>query len=298
MKQIATSFFSLSRVERAGFLFITIILLLLTLIWQTMELWYHPAQPDQAESRRLAAAYESFRSMQIADDHGAAEIEPPVAIHLAPFDPNTLDSTGFLRLGLAPRVVKSLLNWRRHGKHFYKKEDLRPLYGLTTEAYDRLAPFITIAQTENPYLSGSYRRYERLAPLPAFLDLNTTDSATLVRLNGIGPTLAHKIVSRRAALGGFLKHQQLMELYKFSDTTFNYLCKILIIHPENIKKIGLNTSTQEQLQAHPYVGEKIAKNILLLRSGIKRFDNIGQLRQVPLMNEEIYRKIAPYFTID
>ena len=39
-------------------------------------------------------------------------------------------------------------------------------------------------------------------------------------------------------------------------------------------------------------------NIILYRNALKRFDNITQLRQVPLMNEEIYRKIAPYLVVD
>jgi DNA uptake protein ComE-like DNA-binding protein len=42
----------------------------------------------------------------------------------------------------------------------------------------------------------------------------------------------------------------------------------------------------------------MAKNILLLRKGLNKYENIGQLRQVPLMNEEKYRKIAAYCTID
>jgi len=42
------------------------------------------------------------------------------------------------------------------------------------------------------------------------IDLNGVDSATLVRLRGIGPTLAHKIIDRRAALGGFVQHEQLL----------------------------------------------------------------------------------------
>jgi len=99
-------------------------------------------------------------------------------------------------------------------------------------------------------------------------------------------------------LGGYLKHEQLLEVYKFNDTTFAMLRQKLFIRPEAIKKININTSTVEQLQAHPYIGEKMAKNILLLRNGMKRFENIQQLRQVPLMNEEIYRKIAPYLVVD
>jgi len=71
-----------------------------------------------------------------------------------------------------------------------------------------------------------------------------------------------------------------------------------MINAASAKKIYINRATIEELQVHPYIGEKIAKNIVLLRQGLKHFDNMEQLRQVPLMNEENYRKIAPYIVIE
>ena len=69
----------------------------------------------------------------------------------------------------------------------------------------------------------------------------------------------------------------------------------LLIKAEQVKRLSLNQSSFEQLKTHPYIGEKTAKNILLYREGLGKFEKVEQLRQVPLMNEEIYRKIAPYF---
>jgi DNA uptake protein ComE-like DNA-binding protein len=86
-----------------------------------------------------------------------------------------------------------------------------------------------------------------------------------------------------------------MEVYRFSDTVFKMMKEKLVIKMEQVHKLSLNQSTFEQLKAHPYIGEKTAKNILLLREGLGKFEKVEQLRQVPLMNEEIYRKIAPYF---
>ena len=249
----------------------------------------------------MSAIYQQFRNAHPAETDASSGMDyetENMSVSMFPFDPNTLDSAGFLRLGFSPKTVKGLLNWRNHGKHFYKKEDLKPLYNLSPEMYTRLEPYINIAPTNNPYgvkLAGSW---QKLPPLPATLDLNTTDSATLVRLNGIGPTLAHKMLDRRKALGGFLNHKQLLEVYKFNDTVFSMLQQRLIIHSETVKMIPINTATEEVLKAHPYIGEKTAKNIILYRNALKHFDNITQLRQVPLMNEEIYRKIAPYLKVE
>jgi DNA uptake protein ComE-like DNA-binding protein len=302
IKKFLQEYASFTRMERAGFTALAIAIMVLFTVWQAIPYLYPTAPATTVEEKKLALAWEQFRQEHLLQEENAGESYASnagnIPVQLTTFDPNTLDSTGFLRLGLPPRVVKGLLNWRRHGKKFYKKEDLKPLYGLTEADYNRLAPYISISIT-NPYSGSTFANsYTKLPPLPATLDLNTTDSATIVRLNGIGPTLAHKILERRAALGGYLKHEQLLEVYKFNDSTFTMLRQKLVIRPEAIKKIGINTATTEQLQAHPYIGEKMAKNILMLRNGLKRFEQIQQLRQVPLMNEENYRKIAPYLIVD
>lgn len=302
LKEIADGLPKFTRIERMGFTALSLLIALFFIAWQAIPYVYPAPKENKAEEQRLALAWEEYKAGHLLPEESEGSmlansaVNVPVA--LRPFDPNTLDSIGFLKLGLSPRVVKGLMNWRRHGKVFYKKDDLKPLYNLSEADYARLEPYITVT-ARNPYERRTFNStYAKLPPLPATLDLNTTDSATIVRLNGIGPTLAHKILVRRAALGGYLKHEQLLEVYKFNDTTFAMLREKLVIRPEKIKKIPINSATQEQLQAHPYIGEKIAKNILLLRNGMRRFDQIQQLRQVPLMNEEIYRKIVPYLVVD
>jgi DNA uptake protein ComE-like DNA-binding protein len=76
------------------------------------------------------------------------------------------------------------------------------------------------------------------------------------------------------------------------------LRKKLAINPRSVKKLKLNTASLRELAAHPYIGKEMAEGIIMLREGSKRYDNIEQLRQVPLMNAEKYRKIAPYFVLE
>lgn len=285
------SFFQYSRKERYGIIGISLLILIIFLVSFFIR---HYSQPKvNLEEEKLNNAWQKLQ----ANQNNKADESSVVSENseLFPFDPNTLDSAGFLRLGLTAKTTKYLLNWRRKGKHFYKKEDLKPLYSLSETEYNRLAPYIQIKESVR---SPNYKTYENQAPLPKFINLNKTDSATLVRLDGIGAILAHKILERRRGLGGFLRHEQLLEIYKFPDSTYAYLKEKLIINPAEVEKIKLNSCSEEQLARHPYIGEKMAKNILLLRKGLNNYENIAQLRQVPLMNEEKYRKIAVYCTID
>ena len=297
MKRILASYFMLTRIERIGYASLAALLLMLVLIWQLMPYWVHPPKENVAENERMALTFNNYRKTHLAPAETDLDASLSVPTSLFAFDPNTLDSVGFLKLGLSVRATKGLMNWRRHGKVFYKKDDLKPLYNLTAEDYERIAPYIAITAVRGEHSSYNHE-FAKLSPLPATLDLNTVDSVTIVRLNGIGPTLAHKIIEKRKGLGGYLKHEQLLEVYKFSDSTFTMLKTRLTINNASVKKIGVNSATLEQLQAHPYIGEKYAKGIIQYRTALKHFDNLQQLRQVPLMNEEIYRKIAPYLVVD
>jgi len=290
------SYFSYSKAERKGIAALLILAVLLLSVYTTLHFFIPP--PVMEQDPALLAAFNKFKAEHSIQDGNTdnydGNYERP-EVQLFTFDPNTLDSTGFLRLGLSPKTTRMLLNWRRKGKVFYKKEDLKQLYTLKEEDYKRLESYIVI---ENASRYNAYTPFAKQAPLPDHIDLNSSDSATIVRLNGIGPTLAHKIIQKRKSLGGFVKHEQLNEIYKFPDTTFAMLRERLVIDPKKVQKLKLNSAAFEELKDHPYIGEKIAKNIILFREGLKRYDNIEQLRQVPLMNEEIYRKIAPYFVLD
>lgn len=292
MKKIIKSYFTLTRKERIGFTGLIGLILIFFIAGLCVRFFVHPAV--NLDEEKLNMAWQKLQESQNTDSTETAT--PPTSATLFVFDPNTLDSAGFIRLGLSAKTTRYLLNWRNKGKHFYKKEDLKPLYSLSETEYQRLAPYISIAETRND--RPDFYQKETLPPLPAHIDLNKIDSATLVRLDGIGTVLAHKIVERRRALGSFLKHEQLLEIYKFPDSTYQYLKEKLPIAPANIKKINLNTATEEQLAIHPYIGEKMAKNIILLRSGLRKYEKTEQLRQVPLMVEEKYRKIAPYCIIE
>lgn len=67
--------------------------------------------------------------------------------------------------------------------------------------------------------------------LPDSIDLNTADFATLVRLKGIGPVTANKIIERRSHKGPFTSLEQLSETGGFSAATLTDLKKHLFIYP-------------------------------------------------------------------
>lgn len=301
MKEAFRALFRFSRMERLGIIVLSFLILFVVVVQVFLRKLIKPETPNPARIAAMQDDYKSWLAQQESNNPNFVAYPNALsgaAFSLFPFDPNTLDSAGFVRLGMPQKAIKGLLNWRSKGKHFYKPEDLKPLYNLPEEVYTRLAPFISIAAKDADNRFAKNNPFSR-EPIPDFIELNAADSALLDRgINGVGAVLAHKIVARRTALGGFVNHEQLLEVYKFPDTTFNKIKARLHLDVSKIRKIALNTATLEQLSAHPYIGEKIAKNILLYREGIKSYQSVGQIREVPLMTEESFRKIAPYCSVD
>jgi len=128
----------------------------------------------------------------------------------------------------------------------------------------------------------------------AIIELNTADSLTLLSLNGIGPTFAGRIIKYRKLLGGFVKKDQLAEVYGFKD---NYeQVKDFVTANGNVTKINLNTCTFKELNKHPYIEYELTKAIFNLKKKLGKFSSVDEIKQIDLVNAELYNKLAPYLT--
>jgi competence protein ComEA len=208
------------------------------------------------------------------------------------FNPNTLDSIGFKRLGLPDKLVSTILNFRNKGGKFYNKESLKRIYGLHNEEYKQLENYISIP---NEY-STTYANKASKEVL--HIELNTADTAQLVKLKGIGSKLAMNIVQKREALGGFANLNQLTEVYGISAQTIEWIKSSVYINTASVHKLNLNASTYYELNAHPYLRGEIATAIVDYRKAHDyKIDNLNQLKEIPLINDELFRKIVPYLSL-
>jgi competence protein ComEA len=122
--------------------------------------------------------------------------------------------------------------------------------------------------------------------------------ATWMQQKGIGEGFARRIIAFRDKLGGFLYKEQLKEVYGLPDSTYQNLLPHITINTALVKKIPINTATEATLAAHPYIDKKMATNIIKLKKDLGTFQKIEDLRMIPLINEEKYRKIAPYLSLN
>lgn len=123
------------------------------------------------------------------------------------FDPNTLSPGDWEKLGIRQKTIRTIQNYLTKGGRFRKPEDVKKIYGLFPDEYERIAPYIRIAANDNPVSETTYTQQETkpLRPVAsryAVIDINTADTTAFISLPGIGSKLASRIVNFRDKLGG------------------------------------------------------------------------------------------------
>ena len=230
-----------------------------------------------------------------------------------PFDPNTADSTTFLRLGLAPWQVRSIYKYRARGGRYHRPEDFKRLPGMTPELWNRLASFVRIGEPFRYYEredldrernagrvagrdaerlsedSSSYPYQEKFSEVVQ-LDLNAVDSATLKKVPGIASYRARQILNYRDRLGGFVSSDQLSEV----EGVPVELQEWCTVKKGVFRKINLNSASVGQLARHPYVGSARAKAIVNYRRAQGRIRSLADLSLLPDFSSEVIARLEPY----
>jgi competence protein ComEA len=222
------------------------------------------------------------------------------AIEPFPFDPNTLDSAGWRKLGVSSRTARIIRNYVAKGGQFRNARDLQKIYGLKKADYDRLIPFVRIAP---PAVSTTFNNSGK-APAkyvktpPPVIDINQADTVAFISLPGIGSKLANRIVNFRDKLGGFYSVQQIGETFGLPDSTFQLIKPRLQCAPVNIQKININTADVNRLKQHPYIRWNIANAIVQYRQQHGVFHAPEDLQQIVLITPELYQKMVAYVTVE
>jgi DNA uptake protein ComE-like DNA-binding protein len=130
--------------------------------------------------------------------------------------------------------------------------------------------------------------------------VNTADTTALIDLPGIGPAFARGIVKYRDRLGGYRSMEQLAEVYVLRDKpdALVRLNELLVLDTLMVVRIPINTCEVEQLAAHPYAGWKVAKALMAYRAQHGPFRTVADIRGCALIDEAVFRKLAPYLRVE
>ncbi len=309
MKGEWRDFFYFSKADRRVLLLLVGVLLGIVLsvccfLWLTPEA---DERKEEEDSGRYAALLKQLQADSVADvRHDVVyaqekEREPETFF----FDPNTADSTELLRLGLTPWQVRNIYKYRAKGGRYHRPEDFARLYGLTKGDYDRLRPYIRIAD-EYRLMSDLYPQgmpvrdtLERRPRQEKFeegvqVELNSADTTVLKKIPGIGPYYARKIVNYRMRLGGFVAVEQLAEVEGLPAGIERWFTVI----PDVTHPLFVNRLSVDALRRHPYLNFYQSRVIVEHR---RKYGPIKKLQALSLYEEFTpadLERLQPYVSFE
>jgi competence ComEA-like helix-hairpin-helix protein len=288
-------------------------------------------EADQRELDRLTTSLKDHRTFEqgyasrypkraaSSSGPGGSRYPKVAQVALAPFDPNALSAEGWEARGVPHFVAARMVKYREAAGGFKAKAQVKKMYGLEDALYQRLAPFMQLPD-EAPE-RGKPAAYAANQPgpdgkFPAFanadaaagkfprkprnlqpFDLNSADTTQLMQIRGIGAGRAKWIVRYRNQLGGYLREDQLDEVFVLRDAPDlrDSVKKYTFVAPGFAPKaVNVNTASFEEMYLQPYIGKPRARIIVAYRQQHGPFKRVEDLKQIPILKAEDWEKMRPY----
>lgn len=183
------------------------------------------------------------------------------------FDPNTISAGEWRRLGVKERTVRTVMHYIAKGGRFRKAEDLRKIYGLSAEMFEKLVPFVKIASLamadsagvrngtakgdeENRMAKWKYNDRNTGGDHPGF----GASAADVRSLDGRADDIAGKVRGRR---------------------------------------LDINQADSVAWEALPGIGGRLAQRILRFREKLGGFYSVDQLVDIYGLPDTVFRRLQP-----
>lgn len=292
-------FYSFTQTERRGFVLLMVILLIVLSIVALLPL----RQPDVTEYTAFIDSVKEYEQTLFTDSvytkNESKYSYHHIGNHLKPFtfDPNTLPTEGWVKMGFSPKQAKALDNYRKAGAVFKTKDDVKKIFFIGEEEYTIIEPYIEIKSTDS--LPSHINRGHSIVrkEYVYVVELNTADTTDLKELRGIGSVFAARIIKYRNLLGGFHHKEQLLEVYGMTEELYSKISEHIIVDSDILTTININTATLQQLNHHPYLNYYQAKAIIKYRDLGNTFNNVVDLKNITIIDNDTYEKIKPYLSV-
>ena len=297
-------FFYYSKSERRAVYALCIgIALLLVAIWMVPDTSKSLlAETPGVDSVALKSFEKEVQSKSYSKREKKRFVAEEIPMSLTAFDPNMADSIELSRLGLPVYVVRNILKYRQKGGRFKTTESFSRIYGLEPDLFERLKPYIRIAEpkvaeaikVDTVVIREVVEKKTFKYPEGTLVDVNGADTAELKKIPGIGSGIAKAIVSYRTRLGGFYALEQLTEIEYMTPALMKWFkLEEPVVRPLKVNEVGLET-----LRSHPYLNFYQAKVIVEHRRKKGKLKSLSQLSLYEEFTEKDLERLSAYLTFD
>ena len=308
IKNSVKDYFTFTKSERNGIRALLIILVILMgCLYYTNFISPPSTKIDIVAFEKEIKAFEASLTLKKEKGFAVKDSVSPENFHkkeipatLFAFNPNNLSEEQWRKLGVQDWIIKRIKNYENKGGHFRKKEDLKKIYSMPPDLYQKLAPYIQLAVADTLSkinYSNTTTSTKKENPVNLLIDINLANETELDALPLIGAARAKAIISYRNKLHGFAFKEQLREVWSIDDTVYNAIVNHIELKAKVIQPININTSDSKQLY-HPYINYQLSKLIMSYRAAHGDYKNIEEIKKLPLVNADLYAKLAPYLTVN
>ncbi|MCX6198973.1 MAG: helix-hairpin-helix domain-containing protein [Bacteroidetes bacterium] len=313
-------YFTFTQSEKAGIILLVLASLLAFIVPATY-LYYKPIEhtdnslyqkeadafiKEFNEKKELALLVDSLRRESVLlasrdstlDSNSSFKKKKERKITYFEFDPNKIGIAEWMKLGFSEKQAESIEKLKAKGYKFRKPEDLKSVFVVGEENYNRLSTYIKIDPNDFPKKEFPKPVYPEKQKEKYVVDINSADSSLFERQRGIGPSLASRIIKYRERLGGFVSTEQIREVWNFPDSTYQSLKDKFVVNEIALKKIKLNTDDFETMRKHPYINYSFAKVFMAYKKEHGNFKTVEDLKKIAAMNDSIFKKMQPYLSVE
>ncbi len=291
MKQLR-SHLVFNRSQRNGIFLLVLIIIVLQLLYFFGN-FSNASPPSQTDNKELILFQKNIDSIKLANQAGDT-------LRIFPFNPNFVTDYRGYTLGMTVEEIDRLHSYRAGDKWVNSAAEFQKVTGISDSLLNIIEPYFRFPDwvTQNkPQVTN--RTSSQAKTTSEMQDLNAASVEDLIKVKGIGETLAGRIVNYRNRLGGFVDDLQLKDIYGLNfETRREVLNYFTVKNAPSVELLNINKASVLELSNIPYIDYELAREIVnyrLLNENINSFEELAKIKEFP--SEKIDR-IALYLTLE
>jgi len=293
LKRIIKEYFNYSASEQNGMIILLVLLFVIVIIPRLFESKEaDKACFDQEEQIHLDSLVQAIENESVSRSRDS----------LFFFDPNVANKSAFIKLGFDKFQINNILKYRKKGGWFYRKSDLRKIYGIRKTDYSRVCSYVKI-ETKKSKQNVVAKKSKPSCKYYSF-DPNTISVQTWLSF-GVSRKISTRIQKYLKSGGRFRKASDLGKIYGMDSLKLKDLMPFVSIKVEspvndksvNISLLDLNLADTIQLRGMPGIGSVLSARIVKYRNLLGGFVDKRQLLEVYGMSNNEYERIKNSISI-